>query len=126
MPADRTSKATSVQSSSMPSRKPVLDYLNVPKDAKQLMMTPPMGPLVPAGWARSHVEEAPMPEALTPFDLDAPIGMVSLGDGRYVDVEETRRLLEMEGERLGFRVTRRKIIAAKDEAVPKFIIDLYD
>jgi hypothetical protein len=102
-----------------------IDFLGVPKDSEKLMLTPPLGPCdPPAFWSKENPEMAPVPEELSQFDSDAPAGMVSIGDGKYVPVGETKRLLDMEGENFGFKVTRRRIMQFDDHS-PLVIVDHY-
>ncbi len=101
------------------------NYLSVPEDSEKLMLTPPLGPCDPPSfWSKENPEDAPYPELLTPFDLNAPEGMVSVGGGEYMEVEESKGILKMEGEKHGFKVTRRKII--KYQESPLVVIDLYE
>lgn len=99
-------------------------FLTVPDDAVQLMMTPPTFPL-PPGWTYPR-EEDPVPEMLKPFDLDAPSGKVSLGDGTYIEIEKTHEMLPFEGCDKGFNVFRRRIIKSSKPNVPSLVVDFYD
>jgi hypothetical protein len=103
-------------------------FLDVPEDDYQLMMTPPIPyePL-PLGWHLTR-EESPVLEQLSPFDLDAPEGMVSLGDGTYAKVEDTKELVpcDLDKDDPKYQVTRRRILKSSKESVPPLVIDFYD
>lgn len=105
----------------------MIDYLRPPRDFNKMMLTPPLSPIdapLPPAWSLDNPEAAPVPEDLTEFDLAAPAGMVSTGEGRYVPIAETTELLGLEGEAYGYSVVRRKILSFQPQE-PVVIIDYY-